>query len=269
MNQPAEVVFNAKAHNSVYKKYERIHPEIFNSVEQERLRSALSHAVSEITSTENKPKALDIGCGSGNLSRHLSELGCEVTAADISEHFLRLVTDTVPGVCTHTLNGTDLSEIADDSFDIVATYSVLHHIPDYLKMVSEMCRVLKPGGVLYIDHEKNENFWNNESKLQEFYAAQKRYLLPSKLGRLLNPMWYVHRVRRIKNPRYQAEGDIHVWPDDHIEWEEVYKVCKSHNVAIIKIDDFLLSHAEYDQTVFAEYKDKVTDTRAALFKKHD
>ena len=36
-------------------------------------------------------RVLDFCCGSGNLTRHLLELGFEVVAADVSERFLALV----------------------------------------------------------------------------------------------------------------------------------------------------------------------------------
>lgn len=262
----SQVDFNEKAHAAVFKKYEKIHPEIFNVSEQSRLKEALVKATETVSTNSDKHQVLDVGCGSGNLTRHLTELGCAVTAADISEHFLQLVKETVPTVETHKLNGRDLSEISDNSYDMVVTYSVLHHIPDYLQMVAEMCRVLKPGGVLYIDHEKNEQYWSNNPALLDFYEKQKPYLLPHKLKRLFNPMWYVHRVRRLKNPRYQAEGDIHVWPDDHIEWDKVYEVAAMYDVKSNEIHDFLLFHAQYNREIYNEYKDLVTDTRAVIFK---
>ena len=36
--------------------------------------------------------------------------------------------------------------LPDGSFDKVVSYSVVEHIPNYLEVISEVCRVLKPGG---------------------------------------------------------------------------------------------------------------------------
>ncbi len=55
--------------------YERTHREIFNPVEQPRLRDALRRAI-EAVQTGSKPlKALDYGCGSGNLTQALGRSG--------------------------------------------------------------------------------------------------------------------------------------------------------------------------------------------------
>ncbi|USN54842.1 MAG: methyltransferase domain-containing protein [Candidatus Peribacteria bacterium] len=36
-------------------------------------------------------------------------------------------------------------DLPDASFEIIATYSVLHHIPDYVSALNEMCRLVKSG----------------------------------------------------------------------------------------------------------------------------
>ena len=66
------------------------------------------------------------------------------------------------------INGYDLSNIDDNHLDLVAVYSVLHHVPDYLKIIEEMIRVSKPGGVLYIDHEVSPSYWNQSKEYKDF-----------------------------------------------------------------------------------------------------
>ena len=267
MTEQEQIAYNQKVHDQVAQKYEQVHPEIFNDIEQTRLKKALNLAKDSITSDSVPYTALDVGCGSGNLSRYLVGIGFQVTSADVSSDFLKRISVTIPEATVFQLNGLDLREIPDQSFDCVATYSVLHHIPDYLRMVEEMCRVLKPGGVLYIDHEKNEKFWSNDAVLQEFYAKQRSNLTKANLRKLLQPMWYIHRYRRLHNPRYQAEGDIHVWSDDHIEWGEVKKLCEQNGLEVVSEMDFLGFDARYDREVYEMYTDKTNDTKAVIFKK--
>ncbi|MHC4511889.1 MAG: class I SAM-dependent methyltransferase, partial [Planctomycetota bacterium] len=116
-------------------------------------------------------RALDYGCGSGNLTGHLIELGMHTVSADISEGFLTLVQSRFSQTGfseTLMLNGKDLSNVPDEQFDLAAAYSVLHHVPDYLRIVAEMCRVLKPGGVIYLDHEVNESYFDRPNEYIEF-----------------------------------------------------------------------------------------------------
>jgi len=266
-----EINFNKEAHNKIANLYEKKHTEIYNGVEQARLKVALRESFASIESVTQKPLALDVGCGAGNLTKHLVDLGAMVTSADVSKGFLAIVEDRFRSVKTHELNGDDLKEFPDASFDIVVTYSVLHHVPDYLKMVEEMCRVLKPGGVLYIDHEKNDFFWTNNEVLLEYY--KKRHHVPpvskffQRVRNFINPEYYVSKYLKYVNPRYQVEGDIHVWPDDHIEWQKIKVIIEKNKLEIIKQYDFLLFNSKFDATLYNQYKEKITDTRAVIFRK--
>ena len=69
-------------------------------------------------------------------------MGCKVIAADVSKGFYILLKISLKeGISTFELNGENLEGIDDNSIDFIATYSVLHHIPDYILTVKEMCRV--------------------------------------------------------------------------------------------------------------------------------
>src|SRR5438067_5158573 len=79
----AEIRRNARIHDRIARKYEKTHGEIFNPVEQRRVRERLAVAVASIRTTPPFT-ALDFGAGTGNLSRHLIALGIRTTAADVS-----------------------------------------------------------------------------------------------------------------------------------------------------------------------------------------
>ena len=63
---------------------------------------------------------------------------------------------------TLILNGKGLGSLETDSFDFITVYSVLHNITDYLAALSELARVCKPGGVIYLDHEPSGQFWSDD-----------------------------------------------------------------------------------------------------------
>jgi ubiquinone/menaquinone biosynthesis C-methylase UbiE len=251
--------------------YERAHCEIFNAIEQQRLHNTLREAVSAVQTHSEPPTALDYGCGSGNLTRHLIALGVHTTSADVSDSFLRAVERKFSQTglsSTLKLNGTDLSNVPDSHFDLVAAYSVLHHVEDYLFIVEEMCRVLKPGGVVYIDHEVTETYYERPPVYVEFLKkARPRVDVPRLCSLVLDVRGYIHILRRLANPRYKREGDIHVWPDDHIEWDKIEETLASHGLETVFRNDYLLYREIYDLRVYHEYRDRCTDERALIARK--
>lgn len=259
---------NISIHNKIAKKYESIHGEIYNAIEQERLKGSLSIALDYVTSGNQIKKVLDFGCGAGNLTKHLTDIGCEVVAGDVSQGFLDLVSSRSykTKVDTLLLNGVDLSNIPDESFDMVVMYSVLHHVPDYLSLMKEFVRVLKKGGVLCIDHEHNENIWNEdisyinfkkEMSKKEKKDFKKYFIFTNYIDRL---------IRVFINPKYQREGDIHVFKDDHIMWGDIRKKLEE-GVEILHEEDYLVFRNTYDKETYDLYKNKTNDIHLLIARK--
>ena len=256
----AQIDRNVRIHDRVAASYEDTHDEIFNSVEQSRLRADLERAAAALRTGSAPPRALDFGCGSGNLTRHLLDLGFEVVAADVSEGFLRLIERRFDGrsVETRRLDGKGLGGFADAAFDLVAAYSVLHHIPDYLAAVDEMARVVRPGGIVYIDHEHSPGHWTPGPDYREFLRRARRF----DWSKFLVPRNYYGKLRRLLiDPHYSNEGDIHVWPDDHIEWEEIGRLLAAAGFETLFARDYLVFRSGYRPEVHRVYRDRCADMR--------
>ena len=257
---------NIRIHDRVATTYDRIHDEIFNPVEQSRLRAALERAKAALATGTARPRALDLGCGSGNLTRHLLELGFEVVAADVSPRFLDLVERRFEGapLTTRRIDGRGLGSLADGSFDLAAAYSVLHHVPDYLAAVAEMARVTRPGGIVFIDHEHGPAYWRDDLDYREFVRRARRF----DWRKFLVPHNYYGKLRRLLiDPKYSNEGDIHVWPDDHIEWDKVERIAAESGCAPLFSEDYLVCRAGYRPEVYEHYRARCTDMRVAAFRK--
>jgi ubiquinone/menaquinone biosynthesis C-methylase UbiE len=101
-------------------------------------------------------RVLDVGCGKGRFARVLLEgnPGARVCGLDISEEMLA----SVPaGICRVSGSMTELP-FAASAFDCVYATESLEHAVEIGAAVSEMCRVLKPGGKLAII-DKNAAHW--------------------------------------------------------------------------------------------------------------
>ncbi|RYY59543.1 MAG: class I SAM-dependent methyltransferase [Chitinophagaceae bacterium] len=98
---------------------------------------------------------LDIACGTGFGSQLLLENGAShVFAADVAEEAITMCSSRLGQLgrsnwTCHYQDGTAM-DYEDNKFDMVVSFETIEHIPDYKKFLSEICRVLKPGGHLVI-----------------------------------------------------------------------------------------------------------------------
>ncbi|MGZ8811693.1 MAG: class I SAM-dependent methyltransferase [Thermoanaerobaculia bacterium] len=264
---------NASAHDQLANVYDEKHSEIYNPVEQARLDEAISDVLGRVSASA--PAVLDFGAGTGNLTLKFLARGCRVTAADVSARSLdRLVRKAqAHGTVSSVLLDGDRIPFPDASFDVVATYSVLHHVPDYLLAVREMARVLRPDGILYIDHESNEAAWRGESTLAE-YRDRTRLSVAAHVAQLIRTrelftFSFAKTVfmKALVNRRYEREGDIHVWSDDHIEWDRVIAVLDEAGASIVVSRDYLLYQPRGGLPLYRRYRDLCTDTRYVIARK--
>lgn len=98
-------------------------------------------------------KILDAGCGLGQSTYFLKEIGYDVIGVDGSRRFIDYAQITFPNLMFKVENLEKLS-FSDNSFDAVAIYNTLEHALDVEKVLGEMYRILKPGGFILI-HSPN------------------------------------------------------------------------------------------------------------------
>ena len=101
----------------------------------------LARAVSATAST-----VLDLACGSGPMSRELAQPGRTVIGLDLSEHELALAVDRGPGPWIRA-DALQLP-VRDESIDVVTSSMGLVVVQPLTRVVEEVARVLRPGGVL-------------------------------------------------------------------------------------------------------------------------
>lgn len=108
-------------------------------------------------------KVLDVGCGQGIfLARVAKTYEADCTGVDISKKSIATAKRwKSPRLRFQVTDATQLP-FKDESFDYLLSFDVLEHIQDQVKVLSEMVRVLKPGGSLLVyTINKNQRYtWN-------------------------------------------------------------------------------------------------------------
>jgi 2-polyprenyl-3-methyl-5-hydroxy-6-metoxy-1,4-benzoquinol methylase len=100
---------------------------------------------------------LDIGCGSGQLSRRLAALGADVTGVDAAPTFVAraqaraatLPTNVASRLRYKVADATDAAQIAalgGETYDAVVSTMALMDIADIAPLFGAAARLLKPGG---------------------------------------------------------------------------------------------------------------------------
>ncbi len=103
------------------------------------------------------PRALSIGCGSGNLERNLRDLNAVamITGLDVSKESIKLAraqarAEHLKGIKYRVADCNHLS-LPRQRYDGVFFHGSLHHIADPDTLLRQVSETLKPHGLLYID----------------------------------------------------------------------------------------------------------------------
>jgi SAM-dependent methyltransferase len=104
------------------------------------------HLQDFVRSLDRAGRALDLGCGNGRLSALIE--ADELTAADVSAAALQRARERLPEARIAELEPDEPLPFADGSFDLVVCIETLEHVRDVQLFLSEIRRVLVPGGTL-------------------------------------------------------------------------------------------------------------------------
>lgn len=99
---------------------------------------------------------LDIGTGSGLVTRCAQGLFVFRVGIDLSTRILIANRKAFDFGVTADV---DNLPFADNSFDVVTCFAVLHHLYAFESLVSEVARILRPGGIFYSDHDMDIAFY--------------------------------------------------------------------------------------------------------------
>jgi ubiquinone/menaquinone biosynthesis C-methylase UbiE len=219
---------NINVHAAEATVYDAIHTEIFNQYEQNRVKADI-RKIAGMVDKKKEVTALDVGCGTGNLTLKLAQAGFQVTAIDISLEMLKELAkrvsiaglkDRVQIICCDAESFLSSSP----TWDVVTFGSVLHHLHDYYHVLQLAASKLEGKGVIYIVHEPL--FDKRVSVLSQALRKPFRKLYSFKL-----------RLQRIKRLSIDySYSDYHA--RDGINIEELSKFLEEQGLATVEIERY-------------------------------
>ena len=197
--------------------------------------------------------ALDVGCGGGILAEEFAGMGFRVTGIDPSEQSLHTARQHAQSMGLSIQyqegNGESIS-FADDTYPVVYCCDVLEHVRDLPKVISEIYRVTKPGGVFLFD-TLNRTFvsklvaikiwqeWKSTAFMPPRLHEWRMFIRPEELKGLLAQAGFEFREFRGTSPdlsipkmisllRKRAKGEI-----GYKELGQRFKLVESNDLKIL------------------------------------
>lgn len=91
-------------------------------------------------------RVLEVGCGSGYVSRHLVERGNHVVGIDIDPDAVNAARQVIAEVHCCDLDIVDASSVVSGPFDVIVLADVLEHVRDPDRVLADLLGVLAPDG---------------------------------------------------------------------------------------------------------------------------
>lgn len=156
-----------KNHSNIQEKTRQLLENVGDMALKRRARRML-----EELELKKGDKILDAGCGDGFYLHLLSSLGnYAITGIDFDKAALQSAKKNLKGIKNISILHGSVLELPfkSKSFDKVIMTEVAEHLPDDLKGLQEIYRVLKPGGILVLT-VPNHNYpflWDPVNKILE------------------------------------------------------------------------------------------------------
>ncbi|HQA37341.1 MAG TPA: methyltransferase domain-containing protein [Kiritimatiellia bacterium] len=162
---------------------------------------AIQQVLKPQTSTQS---LLDVGGGTGYLASCVAERYARVVVADLSPGMLSVAR----GRKLETVEASALAlPFKAEEFDAVVCTDALHHIKQIERAVSEMCRVLKPGGTLLI-HEFHLTGWKGSFFywFERLFVDDAVFVTPGELQERLAKHGLSVEVQKLSDLAFMAVG---------------------------------------------------------------
>ncbi|MCZ8062369.1 class I SAM-dependent methyltransferase [Silanimonas sp.] len=133
---------------------------------------------------------LDLGCGSGYGIASLAPCSRSAVGVDVSDAAIDYAREHYQSVNLRfsQIFANKPTPFPDESFDVVLSFQVIEHVDDDVAYVSEICRLLRPGGhAVFITPDRRSRLFSfqkpwNRWHLREYSADSLAHIVSSSLS---------------------------------------------------------------------------------------
>ena len=154
-------------------------------------------------------KVLDVGCGDGTTAIPMAKLGANVLGVDIARNLVKAGNERVKmeGVTNCTFqegDATDMSELADEAFDLVVSIFGVMFAPRPMDVAKELVRVTKTAGRIIMGN------WipGDPTLVAQILKISSAYTPPPPNGFISPMLWGIesHVIERFSNAGISKES---------------------------------------------------------------
>ena len=184
----------AKAFGSQWKYYQKTQLDSYTgrSISHDRLERLVGGDLSVVTGK----LVLEAGCGAGRFTEILLRSGAMVVATDLSD-----AVEANYDNCHHEINYAVFQAnllslpVAYEQFDMVVCIGVIQHTPNPEETIRALCRYVKPGGMLVLDHYSYNYPYTLTRKLLRKFLIKTPSQFSFRFCRALVAfLWPMHRL---------------------------------------------------------------------------
>lgn len=171
MRKTKAILLNScDGYDQVAKQYQKMQ-KYLDEFEQDKLFPLLGNLENKIV--------LDVGVGTGRLTKKLIKSGADLTVLDISKQMLKILQKKIKKDIKVVLGNAENLPFVDNSFDIVLATFLIVHLKNLDKFFNEVYRTLKPGGKFVFSNINQKEpipvkTKNNFIQIESFYHRPQK-----------------------------------------------------------------------------------------------
>jgi 2-polyprenyl-3-methyl-5-hydroxy-6-metoxy-1,4-benzoquinol methylase len=229
-------------------------PHLKHDTLRERVHGKIHWAVAEVLKRQPSCTVLEVGAGHGSFTETVIGAGGTPTVTEMSKasyDILKRKFSSNSGVqVVYDPDGSAPLRLGMQ-FDVILMISVIHHIPDYIKALTDLCdEVLRPGGILVTFQDPL--WYPRETRRARFLSTGSYFawrVTQGNLRRGLSTRW--RRLRGIFNDSPEDLVEYHVVRQgvDECALTELLRA----RFADVEVDRYFSTQAPLLQAIGAKY----------------